>query len=133
MQLLEDNCSIILCWPLPYINMNQPQVYISPVAPKYPPISHSSRLSQSTGLSSLRCTANAHWLCFTYGHVYVSMLLSIHPALFFPQRVHKSVPYVCVSTAALQIIHWCHLSRFHTHAFIYNICLSLSDLLHFVE
>ena len=26
--LLEDNCFTILCWFLPYINMNQPQVSI---------------------------------------------------------------------------------------------------------
>ena len=26
--LLEDNCFTILCWYVPYININQPQVYI---------------------------------------------------------------------------------------------------------
>ena len=26
----EDNCFTILCWPLPYINMNRPQAYIRP-------------------------------------------------------------------------------------------------------
>ena len=77
MQLLEDNCSIILCWPLPYISVNQPQVYISPVAPKYP--SHFPALEVVT----------EHWvgllvlfsrfplaLYFTYGLVYVPMLFS---------------------------------------------------------
>ena len=134
MQLLEDNCSIILCWPLPYINVNQPQVYISPVAPKYP--SHFPPLEAVTE----RWAELLAWygkrplvICFTYGHVYASTLLSIHPALSFPQRVHKSVPCVCVSIAALQMVHWRYLPRFHTHAFIYDICLSLSDLLHFVE
>ena len=33
---LEDNCFTILCWFLPYINMNQPQVYIYPL-PLEPP------------------------------------------------------------------------------------------------
>ena len=28
---LENNCFAILCWFLPYINMNQPQVYIYPL------------------------------------------------------------------------------------------------------
>ena len=28
---LEDNCFTILCWPLPYININQLQVYICPL------------------------------------------------------------------------------------------------------
>ena len=26
-----DNCFTILCWFLPYINMNQPQVYVCPL------------------------------------------------------------------------------------------------------
>ena len=31
MQLLEGNCSAVLCWPLTLINTNQPQVYICPL------------------------------------------------------------------------------------------------------
>ena len=31
--LLEDNCFIILCWFLPYINMIQPHIYICPLLP----------------------------------------------------------------------------------------------------
>ena len=61
------------------------------------------------------------------GGVYVSMLLSICPALLY--CAYKSVLYVCVSIAALQIDSSV-TSRFHMHALIYNICLSLSDLLH---
>ena len=34
--LLENNCFIILYWPLPYININQPQVYICPLVPVFP-------------------------------------------------------------------------------------------------
>ena len=41
--------------------------------PLTPPASHSSKLSQSTGLSSLCYTATS--IYFTYGNVYVSMLL----------------------------------------------------------
>ena len=40
---------------------------------------------------------------FTYGHARVSAALSNHPALSFPYCVHKSVLYVCLSFAALQI------------------------------
>ena len=32
----EDNCFTVLCWPLPYINMNQPQVYTCPLPPAPP-------------------------------------------------------------------------------------------------
>ena len=34
---LEDNCFTILCWFLPHINMNQPQVYICPLPLESPP------------------------------------------------------------------------------------------------
>ena len=37
--LLGDNCFTILCWFLPYINMNQSQVYIYPLPPE-PPTPH---------------------------------------------------------------------------------------------
>ena len=37
---LEDNCFTILCWFLPYINMNQSQVYYVPSLLNLPPISH---------------------------------------------------------------------------------------------
>ena len=53
-----------LCW---YININQPQAYICSL----PPISHPSRLSQSTGLSSLCHIANSHWLSILHMVVYV--------------------------------------------------------------
>ena len=61
---------------------------------------------------------NKKWICrviqkfpigyFTYGSIYVSMLLSpfVPPSPSFPQltsHVHKSVLYVCISTDALQI------------------------------
>ena len=68
-----------------------------------PTPSHPSRLSQSTGLTSLCPTVNFHCLSnFTCANMYVSMLLSqfIPPA---PSPFHKSVLYVCISTAALQI------------------------------
>ena len=39
----------------------------------------------------------------TYGTEYVSMLLSIRPPVSFSLCVHRSVLYVCVSVAALQM------------------------------
>ena len=67
---LEDNCFSILCWFLPYNNMNQPWVHICPLPPEPPPPfttpSYPSRLSQSTGLSSLCHTANFHCTASTF-------------------------------------------------------------------
>ena len=42
---------------------------------------------------------------------------------------HKSVFYVCISIAALQV-HQYHLSGFHTCVLVCDICLSLSELFH---
>ena len=52
-------------------------------------------------LSFVHHTVNFYWLSnFTYGSVYISIYSLNHPTVFFP--VHKSILYVCVSTAALQ-------------------------------
>ena len=111
--LLEDNCFTIFCWFLPYVNINQPQVYIYPFPPKSP--SHPillSRLSQSTGLSSLHHTVHRELcvvelplaICFTCGNVYVSLLFSqFVPPCPSPTVATSSVLYVCVSNAALHI------------------------------
>ena len=34
--LLQDICVTILCWFLPHVNMNQPQIYVCPLAPEPP-------------------------------------------------------------------------------------------------
>jgi len=78
---LEDNCFTMLCWFLPYINMNQSQVYICPLPlepPSHlPPESHPSRLSNSTGFEFPESYGKSPLAnSFTYGNIYVSMLLS---------------------------------------------------------
>ena len=40
---------------------------------------------------------------FTYGNVYVSIILSNHPILSSSQRAQKSILYVCVSFAVLHV------------------------------
>ena len=78
---MENYCFTILCWFLPYIIMNQPQVYICPLPLE--PSSHlprhpiHSRLSQSTK-SELPASYSKLSLAvyFTHGNGYVSMLLS---------------------------------------------------------
>ena len=78
---MDNYCFTILCWFLPYIIMNQPQVYICPLPLE--PSSHlpchpiHSRLSQSTK-SELPASYSKFSLAvyFTHGNGYVSMLLS---------------------------------------------------------
>ena len=58
-------------------------------------------------------------ICFTYGNVYVSMLLSpfVPPASLLPSPPHvcKCVLYVCISFVALQVDLSVHLSRLHVY------------------
>ena len=133
----------MLCWFLPYINVNQLYIYIyiymyvSMNLPASP--SHPSRLSQSPHLSSLEPYSKVPLaVLFTYGGVCFHATLSIHPLhsshLLLPEpprlRIHKSVLYACISIAALQIgssvpSFW----ALYIYAFIDNICFSLSELL----
>ena len=106
---MEDSCFTTLCWFLPYININQSQVYICPLPPEMPPPhhpssipSHPSRLSQSTGLSYLCYIANSHLLSILHMAMYVFILFISFVPPSFPSGVHKSILYVCVSIAALQ-------------------------------
>ena len=43
---------------------------------------------------------------FIHGNVCFHATISIHPTLFFPRCVHKSVLYACVPTASLQTSSW---------------------------
>ena len=122
--LLEDNCFTILCWFLPHINMNQPQVYICrlPLEPPSHLPPHPTPLCCHTALGW------APWgtqqvslaICVTYGHAYVSMPLFQFVPPSPSHSVHKSVLYVCVSTAA----HQYHLSRIHTCLNIWHLSFS---------
>ena len=97
-----------LCWRRPYINMNQPQVYISPpswtsLPPSTP--SHPSRLSQSTGLRSLCYTGSSHLLSILHMVMYIFPCYSLnlsHP-LLPPLCAQFFSPHVCISIAALQM------------------------------
>ena len=77
---------------LPYINMNQPQVYkchlplesSSHLPPPIPPL----QVVRALGLSPLCHTANLHWVPILYMVVYVSILLS----QFTPPSPSLTVP-----------------------------------------
>ena len=93
-----------------------------------PTPSDSSILSQSPGLSSLSHTVNPHWRSILHMLLYVSMLLSplVPPSPSYPPHTCP----LCLHLHCCKEFHQYHLSRFHIYASIYDICLSLSDLLH---
>ena len=99
---------------------------LKPLSPPFPP--HPSGLSQSIGFGCpASCIELALVIYFPYGNVHVSVLFcQIIPQSPFPTEF-KGLVSMSVSSC-----HYC-LSKFHIYALIYNICLSLTDLLHFVQ
>ena len=84
--------------------------------------------------STLCYTTGSHWLSILYIVVYICQSQSPdlshfpHPPLvsirLFSTSVSLFLPY--------KLAHLYHFSRFHIYVLIYDICFSLSDLLHSV-
>ena len=117
-------------WLLPYNNMMQhvPSLLnFPPISNPIPPLTppHLSRLTRTKGRAP-RVTEQIPTSCFTYGSVYVSKLLSIHPTPSCPHCVHKCVLclrlHCCpaetsISTVSLDFVYVC---------LIYDTCFSLT-------
>ena len=88
-----------------------PSFWVSP-PPSTP--SHTSRLSQSTGLSSLCYTANSHWLSILHMVTHVSVLLS----QFVPPSASPAVSEVCSLCLCL---YSCPANRFISIIFLDSI------------
>ena len=92
----------MLCWFLPYNNVNQPQVYVCPLPLEPPshPTPHPNLLGcQSTGLYSLCYTATSHQLAILhmiYVHMFQCYCLN---AFHFSQRP-TALPCLCVECQA---------------------------------
>ena len=102
---------------------------LPPPAPSY-----SCRLSQTFRFQlSASYSKFSLAIYFTYDNIYVSILL-------FPFVPPSSSPTVSTRLFFMSVspllpckkVHQFHLSRFHIYALIYDICFSLSDLLHSV-
>ena len=138
---MEDNLFTILCWFLPSININQLSVYIRPL-----PLEPSSNLLHPTPLGGHRalgwapCVAQCYSkfplaICFKYGTVYVSVLLTqfnppspshtVSTSLFFMSLFYSCVvfPPLLVPFAEFPFhlaLNYCHntlvLSFFSLHS-----------------
>ena len=103
-----------------------------PSHPPYPtPLGHHKAPSWSPCAMLLLPTSY-----FTFGSVYMLMLLSPSPNFLLPPRVLKSILYVYIFIPALQlgssVPFFFFFFRFHIYTLAYGICFSLSDLLHSV-
>ena len=131
---MEANYSIVVV--LPYIDMNQPWVYMCPHVPlPRPSTSHPSGSSQCTRPEHpVSCIEPGLAIYFTYDNIHVSMLFSqIIPPSPSPTE-SKRLFYTSVSLLLSCIQGYCyHISKFHIHALVYCIGVFLSDLLHSVR
>ena len=65
--------------------------------------------------------------------MYVNPNLSLHPTpTTFPLGIHPFVLYICLYFCFVNTIIYTNFFRFHIYVLIYDICFSLSDLLHSV-
>ena len=122
---------------LPYIDMNQPQVYMSSQSwtPLPPPTPY--HLSGSSPCTSAKhpvsCIENRLVIRFLHDSIHVSMpfsqIISPSPSL----SESKSLFYTSVSLLLSRIQgRHCHLSKFHIYVLVYCIGVFLSGLLHSV-
>ena len=109
---------------------------MSPIHKPHLPLSpsHTSALSQSTGFKCpASCIKLALVIYFTYGNIHVSLLF-FHIILPLPAPTESESLFLTSVSLFLPYIQDCCycLSKFHICALIYNIGISLSDLLHSV-
>ena len=117
------------------------RIHLSPPSwaslPRLPPIPHPTLGSSQSGEPRSLCWAPSAELrisagrLVTQGSLYMSTLLSqFSPPP--PPHVHVHSLPLCLFLPCKEV-HLDHFSRFHTYTLIYNICNSLSDLLHSVR
>ena len=134
---MEANYFIILWWFLPYINMNQPQMYMCPPSQTSSPPASASHPSGSSQCSSCECPVSCIKLGLVtylmYGNIHVSMLFSqIIPPLVSPTESESLFVSILCLFCCLTHSRGYHLSKFHIYMLIYYIHGFLSDLLHSV-
>ena len=119
---MEDNCFTTLCWSLPHISINQPQVSLGPLPPASHPMPALYVVTEPWVALPGSHSASALALCLTRGdEYYFHAAVSIRPTLSSPHCVHKSVHHICASTAFLQKVSPAQFSS------VAQSCLTLCD------
>ena len=87
------------------------------------------------GVSSLHHTGNSHWLSILHMEMYMFPCYSLNLSHSFLSPLKETTSFFSTSASLFlpckQVLQY-HFSRFHVYALLYNICFSLSDLLHSV-
>ena len=131
----------MLCQFLLYNKVNQLYAYIHPHIPSLlslpttlliPPI---QVVAKHRADHPVLCGCFPLAIYFTFGSVYMSMLLShfvpAHPSPFLCPQVHSL--HLCLYSCFVpRFIRTIFFFRFHIYVLAYSICFSLSDLLHSV-
>ena len=128
---LEYNCFKMLCQFLLYSNINQLYAYTYPPSWTSLPPQPFTLPSQVITELFVLCSWFPLAIYFANGSIYMSTPIS----QFISPSPSLLCPHVC--SLYLQLypckqVHQYNFSRFHVYALIYNICFSLSDLLHSV-
>ena len=107
--LLEDNCCTRLCWFLPFINMNQPQVHIGPL-----PLETPSHLPPHP--SPLGCHRAVGWAPCVTEQIPTGDLSYILMYMFPCYPLNSSYllpPILCLPVCSLHLcLHCCPENRF---------------------
>ena len=134
--LLGCNCFTMMCQFLLCNKVNQLYAYIYPHIPSFLCLPPTLPIPPLQGITKHRadlpvlCGCFPLAICFTFGSVYMSMLLShFVPAYPSPSpcpQVH-SLRLRLYSCLAPRFIRTIFFLRFHIYVLAYSICFSLSD------
>ena len=131
---MEANYFTILLWFLPYIDMNQPWVYMcsSSWTPSHlPPHPIPQGHPRTPALSTLSHASNLDWQSISHMIIYMFQCYSLkssHPHIL-PQSPKVCSIHLCLLLSYIQGYRY-HLSKFHIYALVYCIGVFLSGLLH---
>ena len=133
---LEANYFTILQWFLPYIDMNQPWIYMAPHPDPpscLPPIPSLRVFPAHQPGALVLCIQPGLVICFTLDSILVSMLFSqiIPPSPSPTESKSLFCTPVSLFLSCIQGYRY-HLSKFHIYVLVYCIGVFLSGLLHSV-